>query len=303
MPRGPRTIVAGSFVHLISRFVDGRFVFDDEARVEYLARLGRAISLTDWVLISFALMSSHLHLGAIAGTVPLSDWLQPVHVSMAQWLNRRSRKASPNTRGHVFADRPRTKCYELSLAGFVITYHHRNPVSAGVVVDPADSTWTSHRAYVGLDQQPSFLDVRRGLVLSGCSPDAAGRAEFARLVRARANLDLAELDALDDEPQGDVPPVQPATLVTTLPRPASVVRAAAALSGVTVAEVYGRTRAKSVTKARRLAALAWLTLGGRGTEMARELGVSPGAITRMRQRSRGIQQDLVAAVATRSLQF
>ena len=48
--------------HVISRFVDREWILDDdEERARYLALFGRAIALTDWMSISYCLMSNHIH--------------------------------------------------------------------------------------------------------------------------------------------------------------------------------------------------------------------------------------------------
>ncbi|RLB56017.1 MAG: hypothetical protein DRJ42_04535 [Deltaproteobacteria bacterium] len=302
MPRNARTIITGTFVHLISRFVDGRFVFDDEGRSEYLFRLGRALASTDWVLISYALMSSHIHLGMIAGAIRLSEWLAPVHNSTAQWINRRSRSAAPKTLGHVFADRPDTDCYALPDAGSIIAYHHNNPVSAKVVTTAAESNWTSHRAYLGLDPQPPYLDVKRGLVLSGCSTDAAGRREFGRIVRRRVNQDLESIKPIEAPPE-ETPSSEPPSgaLIQAPPPPERVVHAAALAVGTPLTEVYSRARGDNVIQVRRLAVLAWWKLGGRSLDMARELGLAPSSVSRLRQRAHGVPAEVVEAVVAEAL--
>ncbi len=302
VPRNARIIITGTFVHLISRFVDGRFVFDDEARSEYLFRLGRALASSDWVLVSYALMSSHIHLGLIAGVIRLKEWLQPAHTAAAQWVNRRSRGAAPKTLGHVFADRPDTECYALSDAGSIIAYHHNNPVSAKVVTTAAESNWTSHRAYLGRDPQPPYLDVKRGLILSGCSPDAVGRREFDRTVRRRVTRDLGSIEPIEAPPE-ETPSSEPpsAALIQAPPPPDRVVHAAALAVGIPLTAVYSRARGDNVVQVRRLAVLAWWKLGGRSLDMARELGLAPSSVSRLRQRAQGVPVGVVEAVVADAL--
>jgi len=86
---------------------DGRFVdrswqlVGDQERAHYLARLSQALARSDWVLIGYALMSSHVHLLFVAGADPLGSWTESVQVRMARWLNTRQGRLGP-----VFADRP-----------------------------------------------------------------------------------------------------------------------------------------------------------------------------------------------------
>ena len=49
------------------------------------------------------------------------------------------------------------------------------------------STWTSHRAYLGVASAPAWLDVATGLMLSGFEPTEAGRAAFEAFLAARSN--------------------------------------------------------------------------------------------------------------------
>lgn len=99
MPRRSRTTshIPGGLVHVICRFVDGRFILDDLGRGQYLSLLERALRRVDWILISYALMSSHIHLGLIMGDAELRTWAHPVHLRFAQWVNRRLRRTTPTS--------------------------------------------------------------------------------------------------------------------------------------------------------------------------------------------------------------
>jgi hypothetical protein len=73
---------------------------------------------------------------------------------------------------------------------YLISYHHNNPVRAKVVTSAIESTWTSHRAYLGRAERPSWLDIELGLSLAGFSADST--AEFDEHVRCHA-LDVDPL--------------------------------------------------------------------------------------------------------------
>ncbi len=90
MPRYARIIETGDLVHVISRFVNGEFrLTNNDERQEYLRRDGLTLAIADWVLVSFALMSSHIHLGVFAGHDLFSKWAKSLHSGFASWLNRR----------------------------------------------------------------------------------------------------------------------------------------------------------------------------------------------------------------------
>lgn len=164
MPRIARhlTHLPGALVHVIVRFVDGRFILDDQARNHYLRLLAPALRSSDWRLVSYALMSSHIHLGCVMGSSELRSWALPLHIRFARWINRSLAEQNPKALGHVIADRPTTKLMCQSRARFLIAYHHRNPMEAGVTTDPAASTWTSHRAYLGLAPSEGGSTLRWG---------------------------------------------------------------------------------------------------------------------------------------------
>jgi hypothetical protein len=78
-----------------------------------------------------------------------------------------------------------------------VAYHHRNPVTAGVVTRPHESTWTSHRAYLRLDPAPPWLDVERALSILEFADTAAGRKQFDEFVM-EVDLDGAPLAPPDN---------------------------------------------------------------------------------------------------------
>ena len=179
--------MAGVVAHVITRFVNGQFVMDevDGAREQYLTRLDRAFRASDWTLCWYALMGNHVHLGAICGEDPLDAWAKGLHCGWANWINRTGRRAGGRHRGPILADRPKTLLIPDERASLLGCCTHNNPVRAGVVPSPEQCTWTSHRAYLGLEAPPEALDVARGLSLFGCTPSTQGRSQFHEVVRAR----------------------------------------------------------------------------------------------------------------------
>ena len=164
MTRGGAHCRADAIYHQISRFVGGEwFMQTDVERRGYLFLLERALAETDWRCFAYALMSSHIHLGLIAGTNPLKDWLAPMHTDFALWINQRREGRI----GGVFVKGPDEYEFQPKGTGRLISYIHNNPVRAGVVSHPSESDWTSHRAYLGLAPRPHWLAVERGLELSG----------------------------------------------------------------------------------------------------------------------------------------
>lgn len=170
MARGGGSVMQGVVYHLISRFTAKEwFIESTVERRMYLSLLGGALMTSDWTCFSFAVMSSHIHLGMVAGAQPLATWMRPAHTLFANWLNLRRERI-----GAVFVKGPNVLTVPAEECARVINYIHYNPVRAGVVSDPADCDWTSHVAYVRGGRAPSWLAVERGLELGGFGT----RAEF-----------------------------------------------------------------------------------------------------------------------------
>lgn len=195
MARYRRECPEGSVQHLIQRFINREFRLDDHGRREYLRRLGAVASITDWRWLGYALMSSHLHQLLLAGHAAAAAWLKSLNTGFAQYLNRTQGRLGP-----VFAERPTTIGCKEEHAARALAYLHNNPVRAGLVDDPADSAWTSHRAYLGEVAAPPWLDVGAGLAACGFDSSPRGRLAFHTFVCERAK------DSRDDLLSGDALP-------------------------------------------------------------------------------------------------
>lgn len=302
MPRTARYLIPLTIVHVIIRFQRGEYILDDDAsRSEYLARLGRALRQVDWKLISYALMSTHIHLAFIVGSASLAAWAQGLHTGFARWVNSRRRR-KPRSIGAVFAGRPETRPpLPASRAPWLVAYHHNNPVRARVVASAEESSWTSHRAFMGLCPAPSFLHFEEALELCGFGADQAGRAAFGRFVARRAddhqdpslsaaggegNVDLT----LPQHADGDVDSSSLVLVGRSKEDPveaAYIVEVAASTAGTTAGDLRSRRRDRRTSLGRRVAVGLWLELGRRPGEIAHELRVGPSAVSQIAARIAG----------------
>jgi putative transposase len=269
MPRARRTWTPGTAAHTISRFVDRRYYLSDDLdRRALFESIDRANDRWDWTWLSYAVMSSHLHYGHIAGSDPPERFLRSAHTRFAGQYHRRR---DHQTLGPVFANRPDIYDVPLAKLARLVAYHHRNPVTAGVVERPSQSTWTSHRAYLRLDPAPRWLDVERALHLVGFSDTAAGRRRFDSFV-----MDV-DLDALPFEV-----PTQVATRVAQGERPdvdwARLLRLARQVMNLPTHERLA-SRARRAVKTRRLIALvATRDFGQTYASVGAELGMHAGSV-------------------------
>lgn len=147
MARKPRVQFPGAFYHVLVRGnrLEAIF-FDDTDRKEYLRRLGEARRRFDFTLYAYVLMPNHVHLLLEMGLVTLSRIMQWLGTTYTQYFNRRHHKI-----GHLFQGRYKAiLCDQDSYFLSLVRYIHLNPVRAGLVKDPAEYPWSSHRTYVGL---------------------------------------------------------------------------------------------------------------------------------------------------------
>lgn len=306
MARFRRTTAPGSIQHVISRFVNREFrLVDDAERSEYLQRLSCALAATDWRALSYGLMSNHVHHGTLAGLDASDRLMRPLHSGFARWLNRRQGRLGP-----VFAERHMSIVVPSEATARLIAYHHNNPVRAGVVADPADSGWTSHRAYIGEVVAPPWLDVKLGLKLCGFDGSPTGRLRFHEFVCSHSG------DAKDDELSGNKATVRRASARAksgapleaatpeidaesrcrvpmwrrngTVLRPRwegealDVLREACVTCGVSMGAVRGRSRQREVVRTRKIALAAWSRCLGRAqVDMAAVLGICTGAASKL----------------------
>ena len=173
MPRSARIHFPDGLFHIISRAIDRRYLFDGEAeRRRYVELLGAGLKYSDARVLAWCIMSNHVHLVIHAGQQPLSRFMKSVHVGYASWKNRRDGRIGP-----VFAERYKAILvdadeYLLEL----VRYVHLNPVRAGLTEHPRDSSWSSTRAYLGLERPPVWLDTGTVLGLFNDEPGAARQA-------------------------------------------------------------------------------------------------------------------------------
>jgi putative transposase len=274
MPRSARHIIPGAVYHLISQLVDREwFITRESERSQYLSLLGRALSLTDWRCLSYGIMSNHLHLAMVAGIEPLASWMRRVHSPFADWMNRSHERI-----GVMFVRGPKDILIPPERVRFVIAYIHNNPVRAHLVNEAAASTWTSHRAYLGLSRAPSWLHVEEGLERSGFTE----RAQFDSFVRAAPELAREDEDDGDGfcgyEPEVEAIRVAPRRVVID---PVELVRVAAELVGLSVDEVRSRRKQHKHVRARQLTARCGDRLGLTGVEIATALQASPQCVSRI----------------------
>ncbi len=284
--RIPRQIDPGTTYHVISRFIDERFLLrDDEDRCLYLDLLGPALERSDWMCLAHALMSNHIHLDLVAGEQALGDLLKRVNSPFARLLNERH-----HGRGPVFAERADAWSIRPAHEAKLIAYIHNNPVRAHVVEHARDSTWTSHRAYVGLAVRPKWLAIEQGFARCGVPPSefdawvnstveanrVEGIAEIQRALHRRGALEPATPLA-----NPTCVPLVARLHARVRPDPREVVASVAAALGVEARRFGGRATDRDLVWARRVTVQTGLAVGLTRSDMATALGLSRQAAAKL----------------------
>jgi REP-associated tyrosine transposase len=265
MSRTPRSFQPGVVYHLISRFIDHEwFITHDRERACYLELLGASLARTDWRCLSYAVMSSHIHLATVAGQEPLDRWIRRVHGPFAEIVNQ-----SIGRIGSLFVRGPKAIETPPDRVASLIAYVHNNPVRAGVARNATQTDWTSHRAFLGLDDQPKWL----------CVEEALSRAGFGSAEEFDVWTSLNPNDPTRDERgcairEDTAVPEPEATAECRSVAPDAVLEVVAEVAKTSVASLRSRRRDRVHSQARRAAVECADALGISGLAMARALGIS-----------------------------
>jgi putative transposase len=155
MPRKPRIEFPGAFYHIIARGNKKEdLFFESTGKQRFLHKLLFYRNRYRFIIYTYALMDNHIHLLIETCDVPLSKIMQGLLQSHTQWHNKKYK-----TVGHLFQGRYKAiLCDKNAYLIALVCYIHVNSVRAGLVEDPADFSWSSHRAYLGLEKN-EIVDV------------------------------------------------------------------------------------------------------------------------------------------------
>ncbi len=271
MPRKPRVIHPGAIYHMISRFVDRDWYIQREVdRDRYLHLLARALDESDWRCLAYAVMSNHIHNLLVAGSQPLHSWIRRVHAPFADALNHEFDRI-----GSVFVRGPKQIDVPMADVGRVIAYIHNNPVRAGVVTQPEATTWTSHRAYLGLVDVPGWLHPALGLQHAGVAAESFGSFVTGDHVAFERRYDALVHAPDDTRARAQTPYVEPESLVI----------AVADELQIPLTQLCSPRRGPAERMGREIAARCAAELGLTAVALARAMRVTQQAVSLMQRRA------------------
>ena len=150
MARMPRLHAPGAFYHVTLRGNHQQPVFFRDSDRDLLDRIvAESLQRQAARLHAYCWMTNHLHMLVQVSDAPLGRLMLRIASTYARTVQLRL-----HTTGHLFERR-----YHASLLDAenymlaVVRYIHRNPVKAGLASDPAAYPWSSHRTYLGMQEQ------------------------------------------------------------------------------------------------------------------------------------------------------
>ena len=252
---------------------------DDADYEEFLRRLDRLVPELGFTCFAWALMPNHVHLALRTGPVPTARLMARLLTGYASYFNRRHERV-----GHLLQYRYRSRWIEdIRDLLAVILYVHRNPLEAGLATlgELTRFPWCGHAALVGARSARPFESVAEALEVFGDDPLQA-RAALSRWM-ALPGETMPEPEPPSWEP---LHPQRPPSYVASPSTHEGLVAAVCAASQVGVEALTNGSRVPKVARAREIVAVrAARELGMPGAEIARRLGVSRSAVSRMLARA------------------
>ena len=155
MPRARRVDFPGARHHVMNRGARHRTIFEnDEECAEFIGFAAELPERFGVLVHAYALMPNHYHLAVESTRGRLSAAMSFLAGRYTQWSNNRHRGWD----GSIFRGRFRNiVVYRDVHWHYLPLYLHLNPLRAGLVCNLAQSRWTSHGAYAGIDPVPEWL--------------------------------------------------------------------------------------------------------------------------------------------------
>jgi putative transposase len=130
MPRQSRIDAPGALHHVMIRGIDRTTIFrDDEDRESFLDRLGGVLLQSCTPCYAWSLLGNHAHFLLRTGRIPIARVMRKVLTGYAVTFNLRHRR-----HGHLFQNRYKSiLCEEDVYLRELVRYIHLNPLRAGLV--------------------------------------------------------------------------------------------------------------------------------------------------------------------------
>jgi REP element-mobilizing transposase RayT len=132
MPRQARIDAPGAVHHIIASGIERGEIFrDDEAREDFIERLGTLVAETRTRCLARALIPNRFHLFLKTGDEPIATVMRRLLTGYAAGHNRRHQRS-----GHLFQNRYKSiLCQEDLYLKELVRYIHLNSLRSGLLQD------------------------------------------------------------------------------------------------------------------------------------------------------------------------
>ena len=295
--RKPRLEIQGGLYHIITRGNNRQRIFgsDDDYR-KFLLQLAHQKARLPFYLYAYCLMPNHIHLLIERQDDSVSRVMQRLLTGYSQYHNRKYRKS-----GHLRQGRYKAiLCQSDQYLGELVRYIHLNPVRAKMVRRPQDFPYSSHRAYLGLDEA-WVVDVEPVIRHFGANKKLA-RERFQLFVRAGMKLGHRDEFYRADEgrilgseewvaetknriceiPRGARPQVKTRSRLDAQ----ALMRAAEKVTGMQAQELCGGRKTRAVVLVKEAMIIVGRELGASNADLARLLGLDASVVSRRHESGR-----------------
>ena len=294
MSRVGRVHFDGAVYHVYNRLARGEQAFSEEAEAQWFRTLLREVAERDGLTVfAWCLMSNHYHLAVRTGPVSLDRPMRSLQQRVTRRVNARRKVYGPLWQGRYRARLVEDQRYLDRL----VIYIHLNPVTAGLVSDPADYRWSGHRELLGSERKP-IVDVDEVLRVFGRTRRSARAAYVRRLKGAVEEEWIGEQPGrlpwwrLGRPPKGELE--DPEDVVRARPQQGGgspeerprltaerYVELGAEAVGVSLEDIRSRFRSREIVRAREhLAVVGVERYRLRVCDLAREMHKSPDSVTK-----------------------
>ena len=167
MGRPPRSYSDGIY-HVAGHGSDERHLFlDDADRRMFLEHLDLTFTTLGLDVISYVLLTNHYHTLVATPDRRIETGLQRLHGGYSLHHNKRHGRTAHLFKAHCLARRITDNDDLIWTARYIA----RNPVEAGLVLDPLDWPWRSAPAHAGLDRPAIRLTEQQLRDAFGDRPD------------------------------------------------------------------------------------------------------------------------------------
>jgi REP element-mobilizing transposase RayT len=177
-------------IHHVTARGDRRepIVTDDRDRRRLFDVIGEALDRFDACALAYCFMNNHYHIVLQTRRGNLGRVMRHINGVYTQAFNRRHEKSGHVFQGRYWSALLNADAYLLK----VCTYVDLNPVRAALVPRASDWRWSSHRALIGAEPPPAWLDVGQllGNVLGRSPVDSDDWRDAASLYAKAVDSDL-----------------------------------------------------------------------------------------------------------------